>query len=189
MENSNLEFRKIPSLGLRYEVNSNGTIFRNSVSKKQNKIILDMHHSNTEYYTTFVNIQHHVQRVPIHRVVAETFIGPCPEGYEVDHKDRNSRNNDCTNLRYVTKSEQMKNRDHTNITVQGELNLDAVRRERMKPVIISGNNEIKRFESYAETARYLSEVYGTGFDSERNKLKKNRSHIHDYDVYYPKGFC
>jgi len=38
--NSNLEFRKIKSLDYKYEVNSNGTIFRNSKSKKQNKISL-----------------------------------------------------------------------------------------------------------------------------------------------------
>lgn len=189
MENSDLEFRKIPSLDLKYEVNSNGTIFRNSVSKKQNKIILDMHHSKTGYYTTWVNIDHHVKRVPIHRVVAETFIGPCPEGYEVDHRDRDSTNNDYTNLRYVTKSEQMKNRDHTNIAARGSKNLEIARHERMKPVYLSGNDEIKKFESVTETARYLSETYGTTVESERSKLKKNRSHIHDYDAYYPEGFC
>ena len=80
MNNSDLEFRKIKSLDCRYEVNSNGTIFRNSISKKQSKIVLDMHHSSTGYYTTWVNINHHVQRVAIHKVVAECFIGPKPEG-------------------------------------------------------------------------------------------------------------
>ena len=43
--NSNLEFRKIKSTGYLYEINENGTIFRNVKSKKQNKIKLDMHHS------------------------------------------------------------------------------------------------------------------------------------------------
>ena len=43
--NSNLEFRKIKSLDFLYEINENGTIFRNVKSKKQNKIKLDMHHS------------------------------------------------------------------------------------------------------------------------------------------------
>lgn len=46
MNNSNLEFRKIPSLDFLYEVNSNGTILRNVKSKKQSKIVLDMHHAN-----------------------------------------------------------------------------------------------------------------------------------------------
>ena len=189
MENSDLEFRKIPSLDLKYEVNSNGTIFRNATSKKQNKIKLDMHHSQTGYYTTWVNIDHHVKRVPIHRVVAETFIGPCPEGYEVDHKDRNSHNNDYTNLRYVTKSEQMKNRDHTNIAAKGTENLKAHVKEIMKPVYLVNDNGIKKFESQTAAARFLSEENGTTTESERSKLKQNRSHIHDYEVYYQKGFC
>ena len=47
MNNSNLEFRKIKSLNFLYEVNENGTIFRNVKSKKQLKIKLDMHHSKT----------------------------------------------------------------------------------------------------------------------------------------------
>ena len=53
--NSNLEFRKIKSLKYLYEVNENGTIFRNVKSKKQLKIKLDYHHSANGYYVTFVH--------------------------------------------------------------------------------------------------------------------------------------
>lgn len=35
--NSNLEFRKIPSLDFLYEINENGTIFRNVKSKNRTK--------------------------------------------------------------------------------------------------------------------------------------------------------
>jgi hypothetical protein len=110
MANSNREFRKIPSLDFLYEVSEDGRSFRNVKSKKESKIIVDHHHSEKGYHHTFVNIKGHVQRVPIARVVAETFIGPKPEGMEIDHKDRDSLNDDYHNLRYVTKSEQMKNR-------------------------------------------------------------------------------
>ena len=41
-------------------------------------------------------------------MVAECWLGEKPEGYEIDHIDRNSQNNDYRNLRYVTRSEQMK---------------------------------------------------------------------------------
>lgn len=188
--NSNLEFRKIKSLKFLYEINENGTIFRNVKSKKQSKIKLDKHHSECGYYVTFVHIggrkNPEIKRVMIHSVVAECWLGDKPNGFEVDHIDRNAHNNDYRNLRYVTKSEQMKNRDHTNISQTGSKNLKAARKQRMKPVKLI-NKETKEeivFESFASCARFLSEKYNKGFDSMRDRLKRNRSFIFDYDVIY-----
>ena len=70
------------------------------------------HNSNTEYWCTQVNIKKKIRKVFLHRVVAECWLGERPEGMQVDHIDQNSLNNDWHNLRYVTKSEQMKNRDY-----------------------------------------------------------------------------
>jgi hypothetical protein len=41
----------------------------------------------------------------IHKLVAEVFIGPCPQGYQVNHKDSNPSNNNVENLEYKTPSE------------------------------------------------------------------------------------
>ena len=184
--NSNLEFRKIKSLQFLYEVNENGTIFRNTKSKKQLKIKLDMHNSNKGYYTTWVNIKGKVIRVPIHRVVAECWLGDRPDNMQIDHIDRNTHNNHYTNLRYVNHSQQMKNRVLSErITEQGKKNLyEWTMKYVAKPVVIKNKDEEIKFESMTKCAEYLSTIYQVKPEHIRSKLKKRRKHIYDYDIIY-----
>lgn len=57
-----------------------------------------------------VRIRH--RRYSVHNLVAETFIGPIPEGMEVDHIDRDPTNNAVCNLRICTHKENMRNTAH-----------------------------------------------------------------------------
>jgi len=41
----------------------------------------------------------------IHLLVARKFLGPCPPGKEVHHRDHNKQNNRWDNLKYVTSSQ------------------------------------------------------------------------------------
>lgn len=44
-----------------------------------------------------------VQRAKyVHRLVADAFLGACPEGMQVDHADNDRKNNRLNNLRYMT---------------------------------------------------------------------------------------
>ena len=54
----------------------------------------------------------------IHQLVAEHFIGPRPQGCVIDHIDRNRTNNQVDNLRYVTPSENQRNRKDNKLTAQ-----------------------------------------------------------------------
>jgi len=42
-----------------------------------------------------------------HKLVAEAFIGQCPDGMEVHHKDHNPRNSRADNLEYVTTTQNI----------------------------------------------------------------------------------
>ena len=53
----------------------------------------------------------------VHKLVMLAFVGPCPEGSEVDHKDRDKLNNKLRNLSYKTRSEQHRNKGN-NVLVE-----------------------------------------------------------------------
>ena len=81
MGKPNLEFRKIPSLLFLYEVNADGTIFRNARSKRVKKCYKHSHNSRTEYWCLNVCLKGRIRKVYIHKVVAECWLGAKPEGY------------------------------------------------------------------------------------------------------------
>jgi hypothetical protein len=44
----------------------------------------------------------------VHRLVAAAFLGPCPTGHEVDHRNRIRNDNRVENLQYLTPSENLR---------------------------------------------------------------------------------
>ena len=60
---------------------------------------------------------------PVHILVARHFIGPCPEGMEVNHKDRNRHNPRADNLEYLTPSQNVQHSyDNGRESLKGERN-------------------------------------------------------------------
>lgn len=184
-EETNREFRKIPSLEFLYEVNSDGTVIRNVKSKRKLKCFKQRHNSNTEYWCTQINIKHRIRKVFLHRVVAECWLGPRPEGMQVDHIDRNSLNNDYRNLRYVTKSEQMLNRDYSVFMDKILRNLSIKNGGHITPVILCKGNTWHYFPTARRASKYLVTIYPDKKEKSFNdKFHLKRKHIFDYDVIY-----
>lgn len=185
MQKANLEFRKIPSLGFLYEVNCDGTKIRNARSKRCLKCYKQSHNSKTEYWVTVVFIGRKRRKVFIHKVVAECWLGKKPEGYEVDHIDRNSLNNHWTNLRYVTRSEQMKNRDYDSMWDTLMKNLSVCNKGHINPVRLSNGVETLDFPTARKAAKYLAKIYPHKKEKSFNdKFYLRRKRIFDYDVIY-----
>lgn len=186
MSNSNLEFRKLKSLNYLYEISEDGRIFRNVKSKKQNKIKLDFHHSEKGYYVTFIHVGgrqpgNKTIRVMIHKAVAEAWLGPCPEGLQVDHIDRNPHNNHYTNLRYVTHSEQMKNRVlGPKVLNAAKANIRKHQLEISKPVTVGG----LRFSSMTQAAYYIGELHDYPAERVRERMKRRSKKILGHTIEY-----
>ena len=58
-----------------------------------------------------VGISSTKKAIHIHTLVMMAYVGPRPEGKQIDHIDRNKANNRLENLRYVTPEENMANAD------------------------------------------------------------------------------
>lgn len=182
MNNSNLEFRKVKSLDFLYEINANGTIIRNVKSKKQTRILLDFHHSKVGYYAAFFNIKGTVVRRMVHQMVAECWLGDKPKDMEIDHIDRNTHNNHYSNLRYVTHSEQMKNRIMSDrvLAIATANCYKHTMTYIAKKVLVDG----KEFLSMTRAAKYLAVLHNTTAEHMRSKFKKRRSNIYGHDITY-----
>lgn len=167
----NLEFRKIPSLNFLYEVNCDGTKFRNVRTKRCLKCYIHPCRTKAGYLEAVVPIDGKRLHVLIHQVVAECWIGKKPKGYEVDHIDRNSLNNHFSNLRYVTHKKNMQNRDYPHSV----------------PVRLIRGKKIFDFPTSRQAAKFLARAYPSR--TEKNfalKLHYRQKKIFDYEVNYLK---
>lgn len=90
----------------------------------------------------------------VHRLVAAAFLGPCPEGIQVNHKDGNTCNNRLINLEYVTPLQNAQHASCSGLLVCGEDHASAK--------ITEIQVEEIRHKYYMEgaTIRQLAEEYG-----------------------------
>lgn len=85
-----------------YSITQNGEVFNNKTGKR--KAIFQ--NKKNKYFYVDLWKQNRSHKIPIHRLIAETFI-PNPENKPtVDHKNGDRTDNSIQNLRWATYSEQ-----------------------------------------------------------------------------------
>jgi HNH endonuclease/NUMOD4 motif len=106
----------LPDFEKDYEVSSQGRIRRVTRCKGQK----DPHLLKNEvirngYFRVCLHNDKGRTKVLVHRLVALAFIGPIPEGLQVNHKDGDKVNNSVDNLEYVTLQENVRHRDENGL--------------------------------------------------------------------------
>ena len=87
-----------------YRVSDQGRVYNNKTKKYVGTV------GETGYVYVGLSYKGNHRTRKMHQLVMEAFKGKCPEGCVIDHIDHNRANNKLSNLRYVTQSENNKNR-------------------------------------------------------------------------------
>ncbi|CAL6094471.1 Conserved_hypothetical protein [Hexamita inflata] len=102
------EFRYVVNYSKYLISNLGRLVYNEDFSKRPSISIVD------GYYQVTISNEFNSYTFKIYRLVAEAFLGERPENHEVDHIDRNRLNNQLSNLRYVTKSQNQRNKSSFN---------------------------------------------------------------------------
>lgn len=95
------EWRPIIGYEGMYDVSNHGRV------RNRTGFILKQTHTKGYCYA-MLNGKPKVKRAMVHSLVAVAFIGPYPEGMEINHRDTNKANNCVENLEYCTASENIR---------------------------------------------------------------------------------
>lgn len=177
---TNREFRKVPSLLFLYEVSEDGRYLRNIKSKRYLKPRL-----NQDYYEWVLCIKGKSICKKAHSLVAECWLGERPEGYVIDHIDRDKHNNHYSNLRYVTRRENALNvSDEEKARRKASIKDDYLQQCRLEVLsqsVIWGDEE---FPSKREAARQLAKRFDKSENTIRGYFKQHRKFILGKHVTY-----
>lgn len=94
----------------------------------------------------------------VHRLVAEYFLGDCPEGHVVDHIDRDKTNNRADNLRYVTPSGNQRNRKDNRLNEESVKEIKALLGKESQSKIAAKYNVSQTLISHIKRGKLWKDV-------------------------------
>ena len=123
------EWKPIPSAP-GYEANSEGLIRTQDrvvpMGRRQRHVngcvIRPVKNKNGYLYVSIYLTGNKRRTTPVHKLIAEAFLGECPSKYVVSHIDGNKLNNQITNLEYATQSNNLLARRIHGTAPLGEIN-------------------------------------------------------------------
>lgn len=103
------EWRAVPGHPA-YEVSSHGRVRRvaRGIGAVPGRVLRAWPQRSKGYLSLTLYTARQRRDVLVHRLVAAAFLGPCPPGHEVNHRDGHKPNNAAANLEYVTGAENMR---------------------------------------------------------------------------------
>jgi hypothetical protein len=159
-------FRPIPGHP-GYHISASGEIYSSKSSK-----VMSPGRCGKYLQIAFTNLgDKKVYRYLIHRLVADVFIGPCPDGMEVCHIDGNPHNNHVNNLKYATRKENAQHKFVHGTMPVGERNLAAKLTSEEVSSIRSEYVPGKHGVTSHHSLRGLAEKYGVGMTAIINVVK------------------
>lgn len=142
-----------------YEVSTKGNI-RSLHSKNYKNLVYQYDNKVTGYLTVTLHNNGYVKTLPVHRLVALTFVpNNDPDTLiMVNHKDEDKHNNNADNLEWCT-AKYNANYGTVNDRIRdSRLNKD----DKVKvPIMLSKGKDIKEFNSMRSAARFLGVTHGT----------------------------
>lgn len=101
-ESENEIWKDIPGFEGRYQVSNTGKVKSMNYRRTGLPGILAPRNSRGYKCVHISNADKKCRSHFVHRLIWETFVGPIPEGMEINHKDENKSNNSLENLEVMT---------------------------------------------------------------------------------------
>lgn len=164
-QSSRMLFKLIPSLKGFYEISENGKFLRLVRTKE----CRSFYKNDSGYLCVNVGCKSLKQQTRyVADLVAEAFLGKKPEGYQIDHIDRDRENNHYKNLRYVTAKTNCRNSKH-----RGQI-----------AVSLTKGSDSYDFPNMARAARFIASKAGKSLHRCNINLAGRQQVIYGYTVLY-----
>lgn len=144
-------------------VSKEGIVYR--YDNKQNKLVLC---TESKTKTGYITIATKIGSKCLHRIVYETFVGPIPQGYHIDHINNIRNDNRLENLQALTALEnERKAHKGRKFTEEHKRKLSEAQKGMKKPWTTE-YNKTRVFKQSNESRKKISESMKKRWEEKRN---------------------